>query len=122
MAKILVLADEPWVRNEVHAALSQPEYSLIDHEDPETAAQTVRDAGAAAVITDLQVGSMGGVAVTHAVRDTTSDRPVPVIVLLDRAADVFLARRAGAAGWITKPFTAQQLRATLATALGDSED
>ncbi len=41
-------------------------------------------------------------------------QPVPIVLLLDRRADAFLAKRAGANGWLVKPFTVQDLRATLA--------
>ena len=59
---------------------------------------------------------MGGMAVTRAIRD--SEHPVPVIILLDREADAFLAGRSGANSWITKPFTASALRATVADVTG----
>ena len=34
---------------------------------------------------------------------------VPVLMLLDRRADVFLARRAGADGWVVKPLDSIRL-------------
>jgi DNA-binding NarL/FixJ family response regulator len=35
---------------------------------------------------------------------------VPVVMLLDRAADVHLARRSGADGWLVKPIDSLRLR------------
>ena len=64
-------------------------------------------------IFDLQIGSMGGMAVTMALRlDASSGRlpHVPVLMLLDRVADVHLARRSGADGWIVKPLDPLRLR------------
>jgi DNA-binding response OmpR family regulator len=116
MSRFLVVADEPWVRNEVHAALSIGANELIDHEEPATAAATASDESVDAAIVDLQVSSMGGMAVARSIRD--SENPVPVIILLDREADAFLAGRSGANAWITKPFTATALRATVADATG----
>ena len=121
MTTILVVADEPWVRNEVRAALTDPAYVLIDHTDPFTTAQQAIDSEADAVVVDLQVGSMGGMAVTRAVRHATSDGSdpgMPVVMLLDRQADEFLAKRAGAAGWVTKPFTSYELGEALAAVAG----
>jgi DNA-binding response OmpR family regulator len=43
---------------------------------------------------------------------------VPVVLLLDRQADTFLAGRSGADAWVTKPFTASALRAAIKTAMG----
>ena len=38
-------------------------------------------------------------------------------MLLDRTADVFLARRAGAEGWLVKPLDARRLRKAATTIL-----
>ena len=119
MPTYLVVTDEPWVRNEVHAALTAADVSLLDHTDPATAAETAVAAGASAVICDLQVGSRGGMAVTRdllhaALEDEVDD--IPVVLLLDRSADAFLAKRAGAAAWVTKPFSSHDLVEALATA------
>lgn len=65
------------------------------------------------VITDLQVGAMGGMAITLELRNLESygaAESVPVLMLLDRRADVFLARRAGADGFIVKPLDPQRVR------------
>ncbi len=111
MPRVLVVADEPWVRNEVHAALSEAGVDLIDHADPETVAFTAAADDIDVVLVDLQVGSMGGMAVTRAMKDAQPEgRTVPVIMLLDRSADSFLAGRAGAEAWVTKPFDATELR------------
>ena len=116
MSRVLVVTDELWVRNEVHAALSIGTNELIDHDDPATAAATATAESVDAAIVDLQVSSMGGMAVTRSIRD--SEHPVPVIILLDREADTFLAGRSGATAWITKPFTASALRSTVAGVTG----
>lgn len=111
MARIFVVTDEPWVRNEVHAALSVPGVELADHSDPATVAADAIEANAAAVIVDLQVGSMGGMAVARSIRNAEAHKAeVLVVLLLDRRADAFLAGRAGADAWVTKPFTARELR------------
>ena len=120
MTRVLVVADEVWARNDVHAALTSPHYELVDHEDPKTVAAVVEDGGVDAVVADLQVSSMGGMAVARAVRETATvgGKPAtPVVLLLDRAADKFLAGRSGAAAWVVKPFTAQELRGAVDGAL-----
>lgn len=120
MPKLLVVTDEAWVRNEVHAALTASDSELIDHDDPATAAETAVAEGADAVIVDLLVGNMGGMAVTRSMRELTATREtsgIPVVMLLDRTVDAFLAKRAGAAAWLTKPFTSRQLQAKVDLAL-----
>jgi DNA-binding response OmpR family regulator len=123
MSRILVVADAPWVRSEVHACLTAPDFELVDLDDPAAAAATALSGDFDAVVVDLQTGSMGGMAVTRDVREQAGLRGrehLPVVMLLDRAADAFLAKRAGAAGWLTKPFDAHMIRAVLASALASA--
>ena len=117
MSRILIVTDEPWARNEVHAALSLNDNVLIDHIDTATAADTAADESVDAAIVDLQVGAMGGMAITRSIR-ALGDAAPPVVLLLDRSADTFLAGRAGAAAWVVKPFAAYELRDALAAAIG----
>jgi DNA-binding response OmpR family regulator len=120
----MVIADEAWTRNEVHAALNEPDYTLIDHADPTTALDVVVAEDPAAVVVDLQIASMGGMAVARELHQQAglADRPeVPVVMLLDRAADGFLAKRAGVAAWVTKPFTAHELRTAVEHAITELE-
>jgi DNA-binding NarL/FixJ family response regulator len=61
----------------------------------------------------MQVGSMGGMAITMDLRLDHSSGAlpnVPILMLLDREADVHMARRSGANGWIIKPLDALRLR------------
>ena len=56
---------------------------------------------------------MGAMAVAMNLRldHSSGNAPmVPVLMLLDRVADVHLARRSGADGWIIKPLDALRLR------------
>lgn len=119
MPTFLVVADTEWARNEVHAAITDADVTLVDHDDPTSTADTAVALSVDGVIADLQMKAMGGMAVTRALREATgsTDGPgIPVVLLLDRSADEFLARRAGAAAWVIKPFTSHQLRAALTTA------
>lgn len=120
MPRILVVADTPWVVNDVHAALSRPDDELLDHSDPRTLTQVVGEFEPDVALIDLQVASMGGMAMARALREAAlaPDFPeVPVVLLLDRRADSFLAKRAAAVGWLQKPFNAEDLRNTVAAAL-----
>jgi DNA-binding response OmpR family regulator len=76
------------------------------------------------VVLDLQIGNMGGMATAITLRQEEQAgriQPVKILMLLDREADVFLARRADADGWLIKPVDAFRLRkATAALLRGDS--
>ncbi len=121
-SRIMVIADEPWTRNEVHAALTEPDYTLIDHDDPATTGEVLRTEQPDAVVIDLQVGSMGGMAIArdlHQQAALAKLDSVPVVLLLDRKADSFLAKRSGVASWVTKPFTAHDIRTAVESAIGE---
>lgn len=120
MSDILVVADETWVLNDVRAALSEPRYTLHEIADPREVTDRIETTLPDAVVVDMQIGSMGGMAVTRAVRDAAAVERVtapPIILLLDRDADAFLAGRSGAVAWVRKPFSAYELRAAIDGAL-----
>lgn len=119
-SRIIVIADEAWARNDVHAALTEPDFTIVDHDDPATARDALVAEKPAAVIIDLQVGSMGGMAIArelHQQSAMNAEDEIPVVLLLDRAADSFLAKRAGVAAWVTKPFTSHDIRTAVEHAL-----
>ncbi len=116
MSTILLVADSDKLIDSVHAALSGPDTTLIDERTPDVAAEVAYEAAVDAVVVDIRIGSMGGIAVTHAVRNAGSeDHRIPVTILLDREADVFLAKRSGAASWVLKSATATELRHAVAS-------
>jgi DNA-binding response OmpR family regulator len=117
--KVLLVADEQWIRNESIAALSDAETDVREISVPREAAQVADEFEPDVVIVDMQVGSMGGMAVARALREAEFADDIPttsIVLLLDRTADEFLARRAAADAWVVKPFTPQQLRAAIADA------
>ncbi len=129
MTTIFVVAEAPWVCNDVLSAADDTWQETVVIDDPRQAMEQTAGAepGSVAVV-DMQVGSMGGMAICRAIREARTARsapPLPVVLLLDRRADAFLARRAGAAGWVLKPFTAHRIRSVLnevaATVLAPTE-
>lgn len=65
------------------------------------------------VVLDLQIGNMGGFATfIHLHQEAEEGRlpEVPVLLLLDRPADVPLARGTGLDGWLIKPLDSFRLR------------
>ncbi|HUG07534.1 MAG TPA: response regulator [Acidimicrobiia bacterium] len=112
----LVVADGRWVTNEVRSALSVDSWVIEEIDDPRAVTDRLEESKVDAVIIDMQVGSKGGMAVVRSIRQTfeAADRP-RMVLLLDRSADVFLARRAGADASVLKPFDAPELRAALGT-------
>ena len=113
MGTIVVASDAPSVRGAVAAALGEPGTEIVEvHSGPEVA-PAVDEHEPDLVVVDMQMGNMGAMAVCMDLRLEASygNLPaVPVLVLLDRRADVFLARRFGAEGWLVKPLDSLRLR------------
>ena len=113
MTKILVAADARWVRDQVRSAFVAPGQTVIEV----TRGQDVRDTFGREepdlVVLDLQIGNMGGVAAAIDLRLEESAARLPratILLLLDREADRFLAKRADADGVLVKPVDAGTLR------------
>jgi DNA-binding NarL/FixJ family response regulator len=124
VATILLASDLASLRRELETMLAGPDVVIEQAATgPETIAR-VKDGGVDLVITDMQIGAMGGMAITMELRNLESygdAEPVPVLMLLDRRPDVFLARRAGAEGFVVKPLDPQRVRQAVRALLrGDS--
>lgn len=120
MPDIVIVADASTVLAEVRSALEDDDTSTRELRS----GLAVRDEVAAdppdLLITDLQVGSMGGAAICYDLRLEESggrQEHVPVLILLDRRADVFVARHSGAEGWLVKPLDPIRLRRAAAALL-----
>ena len=121
---ILLATDADWVVDEVSAALGDNETSFTVCREGRLVSELVAIGNIDVVIADLQIGSMGGMAVAMDLRLDASSGAVPetpLVMLLDRDADVFLAQRSGAEAWLVKPLDALRLRkAVTAAVTGDS--
>jgi two-component system nitrate/nitrite response regulator NarL len=104
---ILVATDADYVVNDVTAALSSPDTRFTICSEGRDVSRLVGKGDVDLAILDLQIGSKGGMAVSMDLRlDESSGRipAVKVLMLLDRKADVHLAKRSAADGWLLKPY------------------
>ena len=103
---ILVGTDADYVLDDVTAALGGPDVSFTVCRNGRDVAGVVKQRTPDLVVLDLQIGSMGGMAVTMSLRLDESAGLLPhvrVLMLLDRQADVHLAKRCAADGYLVKP-------------------
>jgi len=121
MTTILVAADARWVRDQVRGAFVGPGQRVVEV----TRGQDVREAFAREqpdlVVLDLNIGNMGGVAAALDLRLEESAGRLPhatILLLLDREADKFLAKRADVEGCLVKPVDAGILRRAAKQLLG----
>ena len=113
MPEILVATDADWILDEVRAALGGETTTIRWVRNGKDVVPALQARAADLVVLDLQIGNMGGMATCMEIRlEAGADRlpDVGVLMLLDRAADVFLAQRCNADGWLIKPLDAFRLR------------
>ena len=117
----MLATDADWIVDEVTAALGGPDTTFTVCRDGRLVAGVVKRRVPDLAMLDLQVGSMGGMAITMDLRldESSGNAPhVPAIMLLDRHADLFLAQRSGADGWLIKPLDALRLRRAMMAVTG----
>jgi CheY-like chemotaxis protein len=110
---ILIAADEDRVIDEVVSALDDDSTTFVVCRSGQETLRVVGKEKPDLAILDMQIGNMGGIAICMDLRLEESAHRldyIPVLLLLDRAADIFLARRAGAEAWLIKPLDSFRLR------------
>lgn len=118
---ILVATDAAWVLDELRAALEAPDTTFIICSDGRAVTGAVRAQTPDIAVLDLQIGTMGGMAATMQLRldESSGLLPhVPVLMLLDRSADIHLARRSAADGWLIKPLDPLRIRGAVNAVAG----
>ena len=113
MTTILVAAEAAWVRDQVTTAFAGPGQKVIEISRGQDVRDAVAEHAPELVVLDMQIANMGGVACAIDLRLEAGEGRVPdtlILLLLDREADRFLAKRADADGELVKPVDAGILR------------
>ncbi len=106
MPEVIVVSDSPNVREAVIASLPDPSITVRELTRGADVLPAVGKKKPDLIVLDQQIGRMGGMATAldlHLEAGAGRVPHVPVLMLLDRRADVFLARRSDAEGWVVKP-------------------
>lgn len=115
---VLVVTDDPALRREAELAFPD-DFDVVSAGDARSAGAEMSAWTPAVVVVDLLSGSAGGFALG---RDMSQDRRlanVPILMLIDRHQDEWLARQAGASATRTKPIDAAELAKTALDLVGE---
>ena len=107
MAKtILTVDDSRTIREMLKAALVDAGMEVFQAEDGVHGLEVLETCTPDVIITDINMPRMDGFGFIEAVRGSDKYRAVPILVLTTESVDdkKERARRAGASGWIIKPF------------------
>ena len=121
---MLIATDADWIFADVDAALSDEETRVVRVRRGRDVSVAARQFEPELIVLDLQIGNMGGIATALNLEqefDAGTTPEAPILLLLDRPADVPLARRWGVDGWLVKPLDSFRLRrAARALLAGDT--
>jgi DNA-binding NarL/FixJ family response regulator len=127
MPDLLVVSDSANVREEVIAAIPDSSITVRELTRGAQVLPEVRRSKPDLIVLDSQIGAMGGMATCldlHLEEGAGRLEHTPVLQLLDRRADVFLARRSSAEGFLVKPLDPMRVARAIRTLLagGTYED
>lgn len=108
---VLVVSDDPDVRQELEYGWPAG-VRVIGAGDAREALTLLQGVIPEVVVADLQAGSAGGYGLARDIRSAKRLADVPVMMLLERPQDDWLARQAGAQAWRVKPVETTELVAS----------
>lgn len=107
---ILVVDDAASVRIMVKSSLEQEGFGIVEASTGLEALQKLQEHEIALVITDVNMPQMDGLQLLTKIREMEDFRLLPVLMLTtESGAMKDAAKRAGATGWINKPFDESKL-------------
>lgn len=113
--RVLVVDDDPMIRNLVQAVLEGENYEVVLAEDGKQGVELLdaepRPINYSLIILDVVMPGMNGLDVMTRLKLHPHTQSIPVLMLTgeDKAEDIMAGYSVGADYYITKPFTRQQL-------------
>ncbi len=117
MEKILVVDDEPSLRDVLNIMLKKAGYATSTAADGEEALAQVNKEIYDLVITDLKMPGMGGMEVLKAVKSASPETVVLVVTAFGSAESAVEAMKLGAYDYLTKPFQIDEVQLIIRNAL-----
>ncbi len=120
MAKILAVDDSASMRQMVSFTLKSAGHDVLEACDGAEALKLAKAGRVDLVLTDINMPNVDGIALIRELRALPNYKFTPILTLttesgVDKKQE---GRAAGATGWIVKPFSPDQLLATIKRVLG----
>ena len=111
----MTVDDSASIRQMVRFTLEDEGYQVIEAVDGQDALNQADGKKFDLVITDLNMPKMDGISLITSLRSSSVHRFVPIIMLTteSQASKKQEGKKAGATGWIVKPFKPDQLKAVV---------
>jgi two-component system chemotaxis response regulator CheY len=111
MRKILTVDDSSSIRQMVNFTLGKAGYEVVEAVDGKDGLDKASGEKFDLIVTDLNMPNMDGIQMITALRKLPACAFIPILMLTteSQAEKKDAGRKAGATGWIVKPFNAEQL-------------
>jgi two-component system, OmpR family, response regulator RegX3 len=116
MTRVLIVEDEPSIRESLAFMLSREGYDVIQASEGCEAVEQFSSTGADIVLLDLMLPGMNGREVFRALRQRSAV-PIIMVTASDSEVDKVLGLEMGADDYVTKPFSTRELTARIRTIL-----
>jgi putative two-component system response regulator len=121
MTRLLLVDDEPIVRELIEEILREAGYDVVSADSAERAAELIDDPSLRLVVSDLVMPGLNGLELLGLVRDRRPSMPVVLVTGAGTQAHLTQALAEGAAGLILKPFTHAELLDAVSTTVRRAE-
>lgn len=113
---VLVATDADWLHLLLRTALLAEDARIVEVRNGRAVRAAMLEHEPDVAVLDMQIGSMGGLAVAMDLQLEAADGrlpAIPVLLLLDREADRMLAERVRSDAILVKPLDASRVRSTV---------
>jgi twitching motility two-component system response regulator PilH len=109
--KVLIVDDSPAQVKLIHGLLEREGYSPIDLNDPRRVEETIATERPRLILLDVVMPERNGFQVCRELKNSAEFNTIPVILVTskDTASDRYWGQQQGADGYVTKPFTREEL-------------
>jgi twitching motility two-component system response regulator PilH len=109
--KVLIVDDSPAEVRLMHGVLEREGYRLVDLHDSTRVEETIAFEQPNVILLDVVMPGKNGFQVCRELKSHDQYKTIPVILVTSRdtASDKFWGEQQGADGYVTKPFTSEEL-------------
>ena len=120
--RILIVDDEPMIRDFLYDALTLKEYTVISASSGYEALDMLRRNPVAAVITDVRMPRMSGISLLKKIKEISPNTPVVAITAYGTVSGAVEIMKHGADDYLPKPFSATKLYEVVEGLIRDNRD
>jgi len=120
--RVLLVDDEPSIRRALKPVLTELGFEVLEASRGEEAIHLLRASSCDAVLLDINMPGIGGIATLSRLRTFLPRIPVLILSVRDEEEEKIAALELGANDYVTKPFSTRELIARIRSAIRRAQD